>query len=180
MEELILEHLSEGESLHREYLGNLRLRYSILEKSIDGLRGRGIGDIMRMRLPPEERLRCAELYARIRLHEIFFDSFSQNAVIGARRYKTVDRCFGSTSALAYELFCRARDEGEGFLCIYSRANKIEIKRGASSAELLIVGEPALCIDLCEHAYFPDYGFDRERYLRSSLERLNYARLDSSE
>ena len=175
-----LDHISESESLHREYLRCLKSKYSVLEKSIDGLKGRGINDIMRMRIPITQRKSCVELYGLIRLHEIYFYSFTDKTERISRRFAAVDRCFGSTSALAYELFCRARSEGEGFLCVYMCGDKIKIKRGSLASELISECEPVLCVDLWEHAYFAEYGFDRERYLRSSLERLDYARLDPSE
>ena len=35
------------------------------------------------------------------------------------------------------------------------------------------------VDVCEHAYFMDYGYNRERYLLSSLPYLDIAKLSAS-
>ena len=40
-------------------------------------------------------------------------------------------------------------------------------------------EPVLAVDMYEHAYFNDYGFEKEKYLRTSLEYLDLERLASA-
>ena len=42
---------------HKDYVRNMRLKYSILEKSIPNLAGKDISDIRRMRIPFSERER---------------------------------------------------------------------------------------------------------------------------
>jgi superoxide dismutase len=39
--------------------------------------------------------------------------------------------------------------------------------------------PRLAIDISEHAYFLDYRFEKERYLRSAIANLNLSLLDNS-
>ena len=59
---------------------------------------------------------------------------------------------------------------------YYSVNKCSEKNG----EHFIKGEPRLAIDLCEHAYFIEYGFDKERYLEDLLRHLDLSRLKSDE
>jgi hypothetical protein len=56
----------ENVSRHEEYLNNLRLRLSILEKS----------DPSVMRIGSQIKREESELIKKIKSHELFFDSFS--------------------------------------------------------------------------------------------------------
>jgi superoxide dismutase len=38
--------------------------------------------------------------------------------------------------------------------------------------------PRLAVDISEHAYFLDYRFEREKYLRSAIANLNLSLLDN--
>ena len=41
----------------------------------------------------------------------------------------------------------------------------------------IYNEPVLVIDTCEHAYYGDYGFDRDQYVRRAFSAIDLSRLD---
>ena len=36
--------------------------------------------------------------------------------------------------------------------------------------------PCLCVDVCEHAYLQDYGFEKEAYVRAAVAHLDVAKL----
>ena len=64
----------------------------------------------------------------------------------------------------------------GFVCVYSCNGKVSIKGGGDFLSLCLPYLPLVCIDVCEHAYFLDYGFDKERYLKSALPYLDITKL----
>ena len=66
----------------------------------------------------------------------------------------------------------------GFVLVYRFGEKIEVRECTDFVSAQRYAAPALAIDVCEHAYFMDYGFDRERYLVSALPYLNVAELSA--
>ena len=37
----------------------------------------------------------------------------------------------------------------------------------------------LAVDLCEHAYFYDYGFDKKSYLKAALSSLDLSKIENT-
>ena len=68
-------------------------------------------------------------------------------------------------------------ERSGFLILYiDRYGKIQSYAGLNYVEVLTRYTPLLAVDLFEHSYFIDYGFEKEKYLSSALSNLNLSRL----
>ena len=131
---------------HEEYLNNLRLKLSILEKS----------DPSAMRIGSQMKREESELIREIKSHELFFDSFTREQRAGHDRVR-------------YEIYCRSLEREYGFLYIY-------YDRGIkTSFDMPRVGK-CLCIDLFEHCYFLDYGFRKDKFLKNCISHLDLARL----
>lgn len=159
-----------AEREHREYLTTLKNRANIWKKN-----GFDIGkiterDILSSRLHKEEREMLAELKHDVEMHELYFSSFSGTYMPCA----SVKRSFGSENNFAYELSRFAEKKKLGFVCVYTdRSGRV----GFCGSERLPVGAfPRLAIDVSEHAYFRDYGFKKEKYLRAAIARLDFSRL----
>ena len=158
---------------HKDYVRNMRLKYSILEKSIPNLAGKDISDIRRMRIPFSEREYAISLLADIRLHDIFFSSFSPTPY---RRLSYVQRGYLSEASLLDEIYKKATGVRGGFLTVGIKRGKTEVSVSDDCASLFENKVPILAIDLCEHAYFLDYAFSNEKYVASALPYLDLSRL----
>ncbi len=162
-----------AEREHREYLTTLKHRANIWKKN-----GYDIGkiterEILASRLYREERESLAELKHDVEMHELYFSSFSGTYMPCA----AVKRSFGSENNFAYELSRYAEKKKMGFVCVYTdRSGRV----GFCDSERLPAGAtPRLAIDVSEHAYFRDYGFKKEKYLRAAIARLDFSRLTSA-
>lgn len=162
--------LSEEEILkHKEYLRQLKLKYSILEKSIPGIENKDFRDISRM-LRTDEREEVLKLLSKIRLHELYFSSFSDTPM---KKNSFVSEQFGSEANFLYNLFKICKNAYPSFLCITVRKGRIF---PVLTEDFFSLNTPLLAIDLYEHAYFGDYGFNREKYLESALSYLDLDRI----
>ena len=156
-------------NLHREHLRSMKLKYSVYEKSIHEIAAKSMREISRTRI--KEREEVLHLFRNIKAHELYFDSFgaefqSSNAV--RKKYR-------SEASFLYELYEAAKKEKSDFLLI--TLNNGELGYEAMTEKSFLKSEPILAIDLCEHAYFIDFGFEKEEYLKKVISRLNLNRID---
>lgn len=157
--------------LHKEYLNTLRLRYSILIKSEPRLFELSIPDIKKYRrIKSDIKEEAIALYSQILSHELYFSSFGAS---GARS-DAVRAEYGSESSFLYTTMRSALNFGEGYCFIIKSGGGIFAQNTKSPSEIYQNDRitPKLCIDLYEHAYFRDYGFEREEYLSAALFHLN--------
>lgn len=168
---MISEILSEENiSLHKEYVRQMRLRYSILESDLPRLKGASVSDLPRLRLDKRDLCDALDLLPEIVLHGIFFDSFTDKKYT---RSEAVTSLYGSEANLLNELYRLSKGSRSGFLVVGRdcRASLV-----TDFADAFRQGDPALAVDLFEHAYFLDYGFDRDRYVLNCLSHLNLKKL----
>lgn len=158
---------------HLEHLRTLRLRYSILEKSFPELMGKEIKEILRMNIDKGLKDEALSLLRNIKSHECYFDSFTELP----KRSDEVIRYYASREKFLYDLFCEGKEKEYGFLFVY--IDKYGIARYSFSTlndGAYLRYEPILAVDMYEHAYFNDYGFSKDKYLKSALEYLDLERL----
>ncbi len=163
----------ESIALHREYIRLKRLKYSIIESSVPALRGADIRDIYRMKISLCDRRDALDLLSQIRLHELFFSSFSDRIY---PRSPLIASAYGSEADFLNLIYKRAVDLPYGFVLIYLLGGRVEVREIADFTGAFRSHVPALAIDVCEHVYFTDYGFDKERYLSLALPYLDLNRL----
>ncbi len=157
--------------LHVEYLENLRLKTSIFVKSGVDIAGKSLRELSRMRLgvDKEEILALAK---DVYYHELYFASFGMG---GSRAAERGSR-YSSVAGFLYELERAAMRHCGGFLLVYQDGEGAIIGH-SSEPPPRRAGEPRLALDLCEHAYFLDYGFDKLSYVRAALARLELSKID---
>ena len=160
----------ENLALHREYVRKLRLKYSILETSLPELSGAPIETALRLRLTSVDRADVIRLLPEIELHEIFFSSLTEEKYPNS---DSVVKRFGSVAAYLDMLYRLLREASHGFLIIRQNGDCSVVTKYYRA---FCCGRPVLAIDMCEHAYFLDYGFDRERYIYSCLSRLDIGKI----
>lgn len=163
----------ENYEIHKGYLRTLKLKYSILEKSINDIKNKNIDEIIKQKMKRKDKQDVLELLFDIVLHETFFSSFSDNTFLTS---DMISSLFGSEASFLNEVFRFAMRTPSGFICIYRTTDRIHISTSEELDSLYRYGAPELAIDVSEHAYFLDYGFDKERYLRSALPHFNLSRL----
>ena len=166
--------IGDAAEAHREYLRTLKLKYSILEKSIDGIAGKTLSEIQLKRLSLKDREDVVKLYTDIRLHEIYFSSFSDKKFSASALAREK---YGSESALLNLIYKKAMSLPFGFVSVRVERGSILVDAESENFEHFRYGEPELAIDLAEHAFFQDYGFNKERYLIEALEFLDLSRLE---
>lgn len=158
---------------HMEHIRQMKLKYSILEKSIQGLSGKEIFEIKHMRVPYCDREYATSLLADIKLHEIFFSSFSS---MPYQRLSPIQRGYMSEASLFDEIYRKAIANKYGFLTVSLIGECPKVSVSDNYASLFANGSPLLAFDLCEHAYFLDYGFAQDKYVESALPYLDLSRL----
>lgn len=154
---------------HLEHLRTLRLRYSIIEKSFPELKGKMIKEILRMSIDKDLKDEALSLLRNIKSHECYFDSFTELP----KRSDEVIRHYSSREKFLYDLFTEGKEKEYGFLFVY--IDKYGIVRYSFSTQndgAYLRYEPILAVDMYEHAYFNDYGFAKEKYLKTALEYLD--------
>ena len=157
-------------TLHNDYIKNCRLRLSILEKSGYLIGNKTYTELCNMRRC-DAKDEILWLAGEIYRHELYFDSFG----MGGEVCDCLKARYGSSAGFLYEVEKAAMRENDGFILIYFDGKSAVI--GHSSRELhRRYGEPMLAIDLAEHAYFLDYGFDKESYVRAAVSRLKILKM----
>ena len=168
-----MEFLSERNiEIHREYLNNLICRYRTFEKSYPDLSGKDIGGIYRLKIQRVERESAIKLYSEILVHKIYFDSFSKPNVGSARLRDQ----FGSVASFLYEVRMRCAETEYGFLLVYENNGKICMYCGCDYEKVLRYNNVILALDLCEHAYFYDYGFNRDDYVINATSQFDLSKI----
>ena len=158
---------------HSAYLNNLKLRYSILEKSEAALSGLELSEIESHReIKGDIRREATSLLSEIKAHELYFSSFSERGC----KCPALRGQYSSESAFVYELFKNALNYPYGFCCVSKSRGGIRFDCTEEPSQIFTKRKPLLCIDIFEHAYFRDYGFRREEYLKNALSYLNLSRL----
>ncbi len=158
---------------HQEYLKTQRLLYSVLEKSYPRLSGLDIQEINRLSISSDIKKEAIDGKINIRLHELFFSSFSEKRV----RCPEVSRTYGSEANFLYEIEKMLSDKKEsGFLVIYIAKGDVGFYYGKRYLNLFLKAKPVLAIDLFEHAYYGDYGFDRKKYINTALSYLDLSKI----
>ena len=155
--------------LHKEYLRRQKLKYSILEKSFPEISGKKICQISKMKI--KDKSEIESLYLDIMFHNVYFSSFGKEY----QGSDAVKKRFRTEASFLYELFEAGKKEDGGFILIYFNKGLIDYTVVSKCSNLRI--EPILSVDLCEHAYFLDYGFEKEEYLNKALSLLNLNSLD---
>ena len=161
--------------MHKEYLNGLRLKLRIFEKSYPKIVGKDIKEMFKIKIPKSEREIILKLRAEIEAHRLYFSSFSEQR----KNSERIKKEYGSVPEFLYELNKAANASTSGFLLIYEQFSKIQIYTGDEYYKIIASGKALLGLDLCEHAYFYDYGFSREKYILNAISHFDLAKCEKS-
>ena len=76
----------------------------------------------------------------------------------------------------YELLLAAKDSRSEFLFICRDKHGKPVIASDKYTDVIQKYTPCLAIDLCEHAYFWDYGFEKEEYIRRAIEHIDLLKI----
>ena len=157
---------------HKEYLAQLKLRYSVLVKSEPRLSDLSLDKIHKKNLKNDIKIEAVTLLSEIKAHEIYFSSFAE----GRGKYEKIKKKYLSADSLRYEIFSLAKRVHTGFLFVLQGRGEIRIDT-CDKLPYFIKQKPLLALDLCEHSYFIDYGFHRDEYLRQAVGYLDLSKIE---
>ena len=156
---------------HKDYFSSLKCKAGIWRKDGVDIEKMSEREIISLPLTRKEREMLLSLKREIRMHELYFNSFRPSYAPS----QTVKSQFGSENNFAYLLSKEAENIRIGFLCIYK--NSRGVIGIATEEKMNAKMTPVLALDLSEHAYFRDYGFRREKYVRGAIAHLNLSTLE---
>ena len=158
---------------HIDYMKNLRHRYSIIEKSYPALSGKDIFSCKGRGLPRTVRDEAEELMREYLSHKLYFSSFAENL----SPCQKIRKFYPSEDSFCYEVLTLARKYNGGFIYIFSAGGSSpRILHSSDIPRVFERDTPTLAFDISEHAYFADYGFERDNYLKSAVARLDINKL----
>ena len=157
---------------HIAYLKNLCLVHSIEEKSFPIIKGKSALEISKMNIDKRIKSEILPRLFDIELHRAYFDSFTENPL----PCREIKRYFSSEDDFCYEILTLARGTDYGFVYVTKNLRAEPEIKSTNDGTRLLCQAPLLAVDVSEHAYFSDYGFDKDKYLRSSLARLDFQKL----
>lgn len=164
----------ENIKIHMEYLKELKLRYSILQKSCHLLDCDDIKTIFRKKLNHDIKKDALEILCDVKSHELFFNSFINVVPV----CNGIKRLYGSKEKFIFDLYVISQRNSCGFVYVFLNKNGIPtIKFTQNPIDIFINYDPVIAYDLFEHTYFKDYGFNRNKYFINSLRYLNLKLLE---
>ncbi len=162
----------ENVSLHFEYYRNVMYKLSIYQKSIPEADLSSISSLVKSDLNKQLKMEILPYLNSALLHKAYFESFTSVFC----SYPSVKKWYSSVESLLFEMYCEAKKDAKGFLCVFADKDGAPIFRVVDENVRLTLPDAFLAVDLSEHAYFYDYGFRRDDYLRAALSHLDFSRL----
>lgn len=158
---------------HIEHNNSVKLKLSILEKSVPKIIGCSICEIKQMKLDKDIKEEAARLIGYIRSHDLFFDSFVEHNNACGHKALWIEQ-------LLYNIYTEALSLDFGFMYLF-KDGRGGIKTSFSpNGEYIIENQkPILSLDLFEHTYYLDYGFKKDKFLKNALCHLDISRLLSN-
>ena len=158
--------------MHKEYVNACKAKYSFLLKSNPRFCNLSLLELSRFKKYKTEANSIVRLKSEILCHDLYFSSFgNKNQPI------TDNKNSGGISDLLYSIYNTALNTLYGFLILYKDNDEIMIYSGNDYQDIFVRYSPLISIDLFEHSYFMDYGFDKERYIKNALSYLNLSVID---
>ena len=152
---------------HRAYLSDMEARYRILRKDAPGLPDLS-EDFCTRRRAFSGCFRARALYTDIFLHRMFFSCFTGhcNAPKDARKIEKISAFLSGVYRAALLA------QGDFLLLSADGRGRLSLSSGRDVVFALCRERPLVCLDLAEHVYCYDYGFDKRGYLRAALSNLD--------
>jgi Fe-Mn family superoxide dismutase len=119
----------------------------------------------------------------MRLHELYFDNLGGNGQVDKKSalYTALNSQFGSFENWKKDFISTGSMRGIGWAILYldPEENKlINVWINEHDVGHLAGGKPLLVMDVFEHAYMPQYGLDKAKYIEAFFNNINWAVVSS--
>ena len=109
-------------------------------------------------------------------HQFFWNSLSphRNKKLSTKLQKQIEEAFGSYDDFSNEFKSKSLGQfGSGWCWVVQKGGKLEIvtTSNADNPISLGLGQPVICIDVWEHAYYLDYKNRRDCFIDAFLEHM---------
>jgi len=159
-------------ALHREYLETLKLKYSVFSKSYPKIPCGTLSQLKRAAIGRDEREEGLLLLGEIVAHEKYFASFCERTKPNSK----IRQEHGSEASFVYDIFTLTNKSRSDWMLICITKSTPRIVFTDFPYKVLLKEDVRLAVDLCEHAYFNDYKFRREEYIKRALASLDLSKL----
>ncbi|MCI0382212.1 MAG: Fe-Mn family superoxide dismutase [Chlamydiae bacterium] len=118
----------------------------------------------------------------MRLHEFYFDNLGGKGDMDSNLsiYKEIEKNFGSYEEWKKDFINTGMIRGIGWAILYrDPQSKALLNVWINEHDLghLAGGKPILIMDVFEHAYMPQYGLDREKYIDAFFQNIDWKTVD---
>lgn len=114
----------------------------------------------------------------MRLHEYYFDNLGGKSPLDGNSalYRRLERDFGSFQKWKDDFISTGMMRGIGYSILYldpETGRLFNIWIDEHDLGHLAGGKPILVMDVFEHAYMPQYGLDRAKYIEAFFKNINW-------
>ncbi len=119
----------------------------------------------------------------MRLHELYFENLGGSGSIDQKTslYQALITQFGSFERWRKDFIATGSMRGIGWAVLYfdpQLGKLINCWIGEHDLGHLATGQPLLIMDVFEHAYMPQYGLDRAKYIEAFFANIDWKRVSS--
>ena len=162
----------ESIKLHTDYVKTLNAQHSICERSMPEIRGKTPIDISTLNIKRSIKNEILPRIISIKSHETYFSSYTSIST----PCPALKKYFSSESAFLFDVLTAAREMTSEFLFVFAERGRPMIRSSDEARGVYLTHTPILAVDLSEHAYFLDYNFDRDEYLKRAVAHLDLKKL----
>lgn len=113
------------------------------------------------------------------LHELYFENLGGKGTLSSEDplFKGLVKDFGSFEAWKKDFIATGMMRGIGWAILYREpASKKLLNMWINEHDLghLAGGQPILIMDVFEHAYMPQYGLDRDKYIDAFFQNIDWS------
>ena len=159
-------------SLHKDHYGNLLSLSNVIYKSFPALKDVDPNDLKKIRIKSVRQNEYLPALNLAHLHKIFFGSFTDKPA----RCDYIRKWYSSEDDFLYGAYLAARESFSSFVYFFVHRDGRPDFKITDGESYSFEYSPVLAVDLFEHSYFMDYGFDRDRYIRRAFSVLNLEKL----
>lgn len=114
----------------------------------------------------------------MRLHELYFGNLGQTSTLSKNSllYRAITRGFGSFNQWKQDFMNCGQIRGIGWVVLYfdpQEQKLINVWVNEHNVNHLATGEIILVMDVWEHAYLPQFGLDRKKYIEVFFESIDW-------
>lgn len=114
----------------------------------------------------------------MRLHELYFDNLGGKTGVNTNStlFSALTAQFGTFDKWKKDFIATGTIRGIGWALLYldpDQGNLVNVWINEHDTGHLVLGKPILIMDVFEHAYMPQYGLDKAKYIDAFFANINW-------